>query len=86
MMIGVPPVGKDPASHVWLYDVASRERKAEIELKVPALSITASAGDKPRLLVVNIEGSLDVYDGLSGDYVHSINALGDTPYIVHAID
>ncbi len=77
---------KDPASHVWLYDVASRERKAEIELKVPALSITASAGDNPRLLVVNIEGSLDVYDGLSGAYVHSINALGDTPYIVHAID
>ncbi len=77
---------KDPASHVWLYDVGSRERKTEIELKVPALSITASDGEQPKLLVVNIEGSLDVYDGLSGDYIHSINALGDTPYIVHAID
>ena len=57
-----------------------------VELKVPALSIGASAGDDPKLLVVNIEGSLDVYDGLSGKYVHSINALGDTPYFVHAID
>jgi len=77
---------KDPASHVWLYDLGSRKRIAQIELKVPALSITASDGKEPELLVVNIEGSLDVYDGLSGEYIHSINALGDTPYIVHAID
>jgi len=77
---------KDPASHVWLYDVKSGERKAQFELEVPALSITASAGKAPRLLVVNIEGNLDVYDGLSGDYVHTIRAMGDTPYMVHAID
>lgn len=77
---------KDPAAEVWLFDVKSQQRKARIALKVPALSIAASDGAQPRLLVVNIEGSLDVYDGLSGAYIHSINAMGDTPYFVHAID
>ena len=50
------------------------------------MSITVSAEEKPKLLVVNIEGSLDVYDALSGDYVHSIHQLGETPYMVHSID
>jgi hypothetical protein len=35
--------------------------------------------------VVNIEGGLDVYNGRSGDYVHSIHELGDDPYMVHAL-
>lgn len=77
---------KDPATEVWLYSVESNKRLARIPLKVPALSITVDAADEPKLLVVNIEGSLDVYDAQSGDYVHSIHALGETPYMVHAIN
>ena len=77
---------KDPATHAWLIDVDSRERLATTELEVPALSIAASGGDDPRLLVVNIEAGLDVYDGESGEYVHTIKALGDTPYVVHSVE
>jgi methylamine dehydrogenase heavy chain len=77
---------KDPASHVWLYDTGSRERLAAFELKVPTLSIGVTAGAEPRLLSVNIEGSLDVYDGKTGRYIHSIHALGETPYMVHAVE
>ena len=51
-----------------------------------ALSIGASADDDPRLLVVNIEGQLDIYDGRSGTYLRTIGALGETPYMVHALN
>lgn len=75
---------KDPATEVWLFDVKTHARKGRIKLKVPAFSITANTAEQ--LLVVNIEGSLDVYAGRTGDYVHSIHALGETPYMVHAIE
>ena len=76
---------KDPATEVWLFSTETKKRLTRFALKVPALSITASGGDAPRLLVVNIEGGLDVYDGRSGAYVHSIHELGDDPYMVHAL-
>ena len=37
------------------------------------------------LLVVNIAGQLDVYDGKTGAHLRTIGALGDTPFMVHAI-
>ncbi len=91
LWVGMTPEGyngshKDPAPEVWRFDVGKRERVGRIALQTPALSITVSKGDAPKLLVVNIAGSLDVYDALSGDYVHSIHALGETPYMVHAVD
>jgi len=80
---------KDPASHVWQYDVATQKRTNTTELKTPGVSIAVSQGtadDPPRLLVVNIEAALDIYEAQTGQYMHSITALGDTPYMVHAID
>ncbi len=77
---------KDPAPEVWLYDVGQRKVLSRIQLETPALSIGVSKGSDPRLLVVNIAGSLDVYEGRSGTYVHSIHALGDTPYMVHSVE
>ena len=90
LWVGMTPDGyegshKDPAPEVWLFDTNTGERTARIGLRVPALSIAASKHEKPRLLVVNIEGQLDVYDGLTGDWLRVIGALGETPYMVHAI-
>jgi methylamine dehydrogenase heavy chain len=76
---------KDPAHEVWLFNTTTGERLARLPLKVNGLSITASAGEDPQLLVLNIEGNLDVYDGKSGEYLRSIHALGDTPMMVHAL-
>ena len=82
---GYPGSHKDPAPEIWLFDVETKARVARFDLRVPALSIGASAHDDPRLLVVNIEGQLDIYDGRSGAYLRSIGALGETPYMVHPI-
>ena len=77
---------KDPATHVWVYDLQESRRILDIELKIPALSIATTKGKQPKLLVVNIEGSLDVYEGIKGTYLQSIHQLGETPFMVHAID
>ncbi|MDD9964051.1 MAG: hypothetical protein F4220_06725 [Gammaproteobacteria bacterium] len=82
---GYPGSHKDPAPEIWLFDVEAKARLARFDLRVPALSIGASAHDDPRLLVVNIEGQLDIYDGKSGAHLRTIGALGETPYMVHAI-
>ncbi|MDG2277050.1 MAG: amine dehydrogenase large subunit, partial [Pseudomonadales bacterium] len=75
---------KDPATEVWLMDVERRSMLKRISLEVPALSIDVNRAND--LLVVNIEGNLDVYNGLTGEYRHNIRALGDTPYMVHAVE
>ncbi len=82
---GYPGSHKDPAPEIWLFDVKAKARLARFDLRVPALSIGASAHDDPQLLVVNIEGQLDIYDGRTGTYLRTIGALGETPYMVHAI-
>ena len=82
---GYPGSHKDPAPEIWLFDVEAQARLARFNLRVPALSIGASAHEEPRLLVVNIEGQLDIYDGKSGAYLRTIGALGETPYMVHAL-
>jgi methylamine dehydrogenase heavy chain len=74
---------KDPAPEVWLFDSAKEERLARFPLKVPALSIDVTLEDEPRLLVVNAEGALDVYDARSGEYQRTIYDLGASPYQVH---
>ncbi|MDP6377861.1 MAG: amine dehydrogenase large subunit [Pseudomonadales bacterium] len=90
LWVGMTPNGydgshKDPASEVWLYDVAEQERLQRIRLKTIALSIDVTLEEKPRLLVVNAEGALDIYDARSGDYQRSIYDLGASPYQVHAM-
>lgn len=74
---------KDPAPEVWLFDSKTHRRLSRIALKVPALSIDVTLEPKPRLLVVNAEGALDVYDAASGEHQRTIYDLGASPYQVH---
>ena len=94
MWVAMTPNGyngshKDPALEVWQFDVAKKSVVTRSELKVPALSIAVSRGgdgETPKLLAVNIEGALDIYEAGTGEYLRTIRALGDTPYIVQSID
>ncbi len=90
LWVGMTPNGydgshKDPASEVWLFNTKSKQRLQRFALQTPALSIDVTLADSPQLLVVNIEGALDVYDATSGDYLRSIYDLGTTPFQVHRI-
>jgi methylamine dehydrogenase heavy chain len=88
LWVGMTPNGydgshKDPAMEVWLYDANERKRLSRLALKVPAISIDVTLEEEPRLLVVNAEGALDVYDAMSGAYQRTIYDLGASPYQVH---
>ncbi len=90
LWVGMTPNGyvgshKDPAPEAWLFDANTGKRSARFALRVPALTFDATKGRQPKLLAVNIEGELDVYNGLDGTWLHTIGALGETPFLVHAI-
>ncbi len=82
---GYPGSHKDPAPEVWLFDTNTGERNGRFALRVPALGIAVSKHEKPRLLVVNINAQLDIYDAGSGEVLRTIGSLGETPYMVHAL-
>ena len=90
LWVGMTPNGyegshKDPATEVWVFDVAKQKRLARFELNTMGLSIDVTLEETPRLLVVNIEGALDVYDASTGEYQRSIYDLGASPYQVHRL-
>ena len=90
LWVGMTPNGyegshKDPAMEIWLFDAGKHKRLKRFPLKVPALSIDVTKEAEPRLLVVNAQGALDVYDARSGEYQRSIHDLGASPLQVHGM-
>jgi hypothetical protein len=71
---------------VWVFDVARHARVAKIALKNAAIAIEVTADATPRMLVANVEGSVDVYDANAGTYMHTIHGVGETPYMIHRIE
>ena len=90
LWVGMTPSGydgshKDPGTEVWLFNTKTKERLKRIELKTMGLSIDVSLEKEPALLVVNVAGSLDVYDAMTGEYQRSVHDLGASPYQVHRL-
>lgn len=46
----------------WLFDIDRRKRIGRMKLKVPADAIQATQEASPKLLTINSEGNIDVYD------------------------
>jgi methylamine dehydrogenase heavy chain len=65
---------KDPATEVWVYNVATKARVKRLRLVRPGSSIALTHGPEP-LLLVQAEGRLDVYDG-QGSLVRSMDLPG----------
>jgi methylamine dehydrogenase heavy chain len=65
---------KDPASEVWVYNVATKSRLKRLRLVRPGSSIALSHGPEPQLLVQAGE-RLDVYD-TQGAFVRSMDLPG----------
>ncbi len=91
LFVGMIPNGyvgshKDPATEVWVFDVTRQARVAKIALKTAAIAIDVTADASPRLIVANVEGTVDVYDANAGTYMHTIHGVGETPYMIHRIE
>ena len=76
---------KDPAPEVWVFDVKKQSRIARIALKTAGISIAVTDTANPRLVVANVESSVDVYDARSGAHLNTIHELGESPLQVYSV-
>ena len=65
---------KDPATEIWVYNVATKSRVKRLRLVRPGSSIALTHGTEP-LLLVQTEQRLDVYD-TQGSLVRSMDLPG----------
>jgi hypothetical protein len=66
---------KDPATEVWVYNVASKMRVKRLRLVRPGSSIAITHGAEP-LLLVQAGERLDAYDVRDGGLVRSMDLPG----------
>lgn len=71
---------------VWVFDAARKKRVRRIVLQAWGLSLAASRGKKPVLMVVNpIDMSLEMYNPATGQFIRKIDDFGEqTPLMVHS--
>jgi methylamine dehydrogenase heavy chain len=68
---------------IWVYDLRSKKRVMRIVTEHITMSIHASPDDEPLLFsLAETEPTLDVYDGLSGKHLRSVEQLGVTPVLM----
>lgn len=68
---------------IWVYDLNTRKRISRIVTERIAVSIHVSPDDKPLLFSLpDTEATLDIYDGLSGKLLRTVNELGVTPFLM----
>ena len=76
---------KDGGPDVWVFDVAKQARLQRITLKTWGVSIEATRGPDPLLLVTNAEMNIDVYETKTGKHQRTLTHFGqETPIILHA--
>jgi methylamine dehydrogenase heavy chain len=74
---------KDPGKDVWVYDLATGRRTQQITFKNLASSIQLTSDAQPLLFSIAGDSNvLDVYDGLSGRLLRSVEQIGTTPTIM----
>jgi methylamine dehydrogenase heavy chain len=66
---------KNPATEVWVFNVATKARVSRLRLVRPGSSIAISHGEEP-LLLVQADQLLDVYDARDGSLKRSLDLPG----------
>ena len=65
---------KDGGTEVWVVDPAKKARIARIPLQGVGLSIELTREAQPKLVVARVDSVIDVYDAVSGAFLHSLGA------------
>jgi methylamine dehydrogenase heavy chain len=74
---------KDPGKDVWVYDIVTGQRTQRIQLKNLASSIQLTSDAQPLLFSIAGDSSiLDVYDGIDGRLLRSVEHIGTTPTVM----
>jgi methylamine dehydrogenase heavy chain len=74
---------KDDGKDVWVYDLARHARVQSIALRQSSGSIQVTRDSKPLLFSISGEnGTLDVYDATSGEFLRSVDRVATTPTLL----
>jgi len=74
---------KDGGTEVWVIDPASGKRVSRIALQAHSASIGVTNETTPHLIVTRADAGIDVYDAISGAFVHSLgNTTAFNPILV----
>lgn len=66
------------SEHVWVFDMAAKQRLRAIDLPNFGISLALSRGARPKLVVTNGDMNLDVLDARSGAFMQTISDFGNT--------
>lgn len=72
---------KDGGSEVWVFNPKTHKRLKRLVLGTWGVSIAATRGENPLLLVTNAEMAVDVYRG--GEFLRTLAVAAGTPFLVH---
>jgi methylamine dehydrogenase heavy chain len=74
---------KDPGKSIWVADVVTHKRVAQIKTRRMSSSIQLSKDDHPLLFSIFNDGNvLDVYDPVSGELLRSVPNVGTSPTLL----
>jgi methylamine dehydrogenase heavy chain len=74
---------KDGGTEVWVVDPASGKRVNRIALQAHSGSIGVTHEEVPHLIVTRADAGIDVYDAVTGAFVHSLgNTVAFSPILV----
>ena len=74
---------KDAGKTIWVADVVTHKRVAQITTRRMSSSIQLSKDDHPLLFSIFNDGNvLDVYDPLSGKLLRSVPNVGTSPTLL----
>lgn len=74
---------KDGGPELWIYEPLKEKRVAKIPLKTWGVSVMATHGKEPYVLVTNAEMQVDVYQ--NDKYLRTLAPFGQqTPFLIHA--
>lgn len=76
---------KDGGDEIWVYDAKQKKRIKRISLKTRGISVSATRGDNPLLVVTNAAMQIDVYEAKSGNYLRTMSFGQETPFLVHPV-
>jgi len=71
---------KDPGRHIWVYDLASLQRRGVIETAADTSLIALTQDAEPLLFTAAVaRNAIDVYAADSGEFLRSVEQIGYTP-------
>ena len=79
MHIGDIDARDDPATEVWVFNRQQQRRLFRMQLEKPIWQVFVNQEEQPKLLLLDTDNAIDVYDGLQFKKLNTIEEVGRSP-------